>query len=151
MKFREVEHLFRLAAIFAVGVLVFAIARAELVPEDFGRFGHYRANAVDEARLRPVVHAGQKACAECHGDVIETRAVARHKALSCETCHGPLAKHAAGEDDAKVKIPEVTALCIRCHAEKTGKPTRYPRVDVKEHAGDEKCVPCHKPHNPKPE
>jgi hypothetical protein len=151
MKFREVEHLFRLAAIFAVGVLVFAIARAELVPEDFGRFGHYRASAVDEARLRPVVHAGQKACAECHGDVIETRAVARHKALSCETCHGPLAKHAAGEDDAKVKIPEVTALCIRCHAEKTGKPTRYPRVDVKDHAGDEKCVPCHKPHNPKPE
>ena len=151
MRFKDVEHLFRLAAIFVGGLLVFAVARAELVPEDFGRFGHYRASAVDEARELPIVHAGQKACAECHVDVVEARVNARHKMLSCETCHGPLAKHAAGADDAKVTIPEVTQLCIRCHATKTGKPPRYPRVDVQDHAGGEKCVPCHKPHNPKPE
>lgn len=151
MKFRDVEHLFRLGAIFVLAVLVFAVARAELVPEDFGRFGHYRASAVDVARAKPIVHAGQKACAECHVDVVEARVGTRHMTMSCETCHGPLAKHASGESDAKVTIPEVTPLCIRCHADKTGKPARYPRVDIKDHAGDEKCVPCHRPHHPKPE
>jgi hypothetical protein len=149
MKFRDVEHLFRLAAIFVAAVLVFAIARAELVPKDFGKYGHYRPAAIDDVRARPIRHAGQKACAECHVDVIETRTAARHKALSCETCHGPLAKHASGDDDTKVAVPEITPLCIRCHAAKTGKPKQFPRVEVKEHAGDEKCIECHKPHNPR--
>jgi predicted CXXCH cytochrome family protein len=150
VKFRDVEHLLRLAAIFVAGILVFAVARAELVPDDFGEFGHYRAGAVDDARARPIVHAGQKACADCHDDVFVTRAAARHKALSCETCHGPLAQHAAAED-VKVVLPEITPLCIRCHADKTGKPAKFPRVDVKNHAGDDKCVACHKPHDPRPQ
>lgn len=151
MKFRDVEHLYRLAALFVAGLLVFAVAKAELVPKDFGKYGHYRPGAVDDARARPIKHAGQKACAECHVDVIEARESARHKRLSCETCHGPLAKHATGDDETKVVIPDVTSLCVRCHAAKTGKPKQYPRVDVKDHAGDEKCVACHKPHNPKVE
>lgn len=150
-KFKDVEHLFRLAGIFVIGLLLFAVARAELIPKDFGKYGHYRPGAVDDARKQQPVHAGQKACIECHADVEETRAPARHKALSCETCHGALGKHASGVDEAKVAIPDVTVLCVRCHAENTGKPTRYPRVDVKDHAGDEKCISCHKPHNPKAE
>ena len=148
MKFKDVEHLFRLAGIFLVGLLVFAIARAQLVPEDFGKFGHYRAGAVDDARVRPIVYGGQKVCADCHEDIVTIRAAARHKSVSCETCHGPLARHAEG-DGAKLVLPDVTPLCIRCHAEKTGKPTRYPRVDIKDHAGDDKCVACHKPHDPR--
>ena len=149
MRFRDVEHLLRLAAIFAFGMVTFAVVRAQLVPEDFGRLGHYRASAVDEIRARPIVHAGQKACAECHTDVVEVRLPSRHKALSCEVCHGPLAKHAAGDDTFTFAKPDAQPLCIRCHATKTGKPERYPRVDVKDHAGDEPCVSCHKPHDPR--
>ena len=149
MKFKDVEHLFRLAAIFAFGILTFAIARAQLVPDDFGRLGHYRAGAIDEIRARPIAHAGQKACAECHSDVVEVRLPSRHKAVSCETCHGPLAKHAAGDDTFTFTKLDAQPLCVRCHAAKTGKPERYPRVDVKEHAGDELCVSCHKPHDPR--
>jgi hypothetical protein len=149
MQFKDLEHLFRLAAIFVAGLLVFAVARAELVPEDFGRLGHYRASAIDEIRARPIVHAGQKACAECHGDVIEARLPSRHKALSCEACHGALARHAAGDDTFTFGKPDAQPLCIRCHATKTGKPERYPRVDVKDHAGDEACTSCHKPHDPR--
>lgn len=150
-KFKDVEHLFRLAAIFVIGLLLFAVARAELTPPDFGKYGHYRPGAVDDARAKPIRHAGQKACVECHVDVEEARAPQRHKALSCETCHGPLAKHATGDDETKVTTPDVTVLCVRCHAAKQGKPTRYPRVDIKDHAGDEKCISCHKPHSPKAE
>ena len=148
MRFRDIEHVLRLAAVFAVGLLFFGVARAALVPDDFGRLGHYRANAVDEVRARPIVYAGQKACAECHTDVVELRAGARHRAVSCESCHGALAAHASGEV-AKPARPEARTLCVRCHAAKTGKPVRYPRVDVKEHAGDESCLTCHKPHDPR--
>lgn len=148
MRFKDVEHLFRLAGVFVAALLVFAIARAELVPEDFGRLGHYRASAVDEVRALKPVHAGQVACAECHGDVVEVRAAARHKAVSCESCHGALGAHAAGEGPAPKK-PDAQTLCVRCHAAKTGKPARYPRVDIAEHAGTDACITCHKPHDPR--
>ena len=149
MKFRDIEHLFRLAAIFLGAILVFAIARAAIVPDDFGLLGHYRASAVDEVAALPIVHAGQKACADCHPDVVEARAVARHRAVACEACHGPLARHADGSDSARPARPEGRALCIRCHSAKTGKPKRYPTVDVKEHAGEENCLSCHKSHDPR--
>jgi len=49
-RFKDVEHLVRLAALFAAGLLVFSIARAELVPAGFGTLGHYRASAIEERR-----------------------------------------------------------------------------------------------------
>lgn len=149
MKFRDVEHLFRLAAIFAFGVLSFLIFKAEMRPADFGRDGHYRPASVDDIAARPISYAGQTACAECHTDTVETRALARHKSVACESCHGPLAKHADGTDEAKPVRPDGKTLCARCHAAKTGKPKRYPIVDIKEHAGDESCLTCHKPHDPR--
>ena len=151
-RFKDVEHLLRLAALFLGGLLVFGIARAELVPPTFGQYGHYRAAAIDDVRAKPIEYAGHQACAECHSDIVELKAQARHKAIACETCHGPLARHA--EDPGQVatpKRPEARPLCIRCHAAKTGKPAQYPSVDVKEHAGDENCLTCHKPHDPRPQ
>ena len=148
-RFKDIEHLVRLAVLFLGGVLVFSIARAQFVPESFGELGHYRANAVDEARVKPLVHAGQAACAECHVDVVDLRAKARHKSIACESCHGPLASHADGTDTVKPKLPVATPLCTHCHAANTGKPKRYPTVDIKEHAGGESCVTCHKPHDPR--
>jgi hypothetical protein len=35
-RFKDVAHLVRLAALFMGGLLVFGIARAQLVPEGFG-------------------------------------------------------------------------------------------------------------------
>lgn len=148
MKFRDVEHLFRLAAIFAFGALAFVIAAAQMRPDDFGRDGHYRPASVDQVRARPIAYAGQKACVECHTDIADARALARHKSVACESCHGPLAKHAAGADEARPARPD-GVLCARCHAAKTGKPKRYPVVDIKEHAGGESCLTCHKPHDPR--
>ena len=148
-RFKDIEHLLRLAALFAVGVLVFGVARAEFVPATFGTLGHFRAQAIDDIRAKPIEHAGQAACAECHVDIVELRAKARHKNIACESCHGPLAKHAENPADIKPKLPVATPLCTHCHAANTGKPTRYPTVDIKEHAGTESCVTCHKPHDPR--
>lgn len=148
-RFKDVEHLLRLAALFVVGLLVFGVARAALVPEDFGKYGHYRAGAIDDVRARPVHYAGQAACAECHDEVVATRAAARHTAIACESCHGPLAQHASAPDTVKPARPDARPLCVRCHAAKTGKPKRYPSVDIQEHAGGETCLSCHKPHDPR--
>lgn len=147
--FKDFEHLVRLAAIFVVGLLVFAVARAELVPKDFGKYGHYRAGAIDDVRKRPISYAGRNTCTECHSDVVDTAAPSKHKKIPCETCHGPSAKHV---DDQEVTPPKLDPnFCVRCHAANTGKPAGHPTVDLKDHSEPtETCVSCHKPHDPRP-
>lgn len=147
--FKDIEHLLRLAALFAAGVLVFGVARAEFVPATFGTLGHYRAKAIDDVRVKPIAYAGQAACADCHADIVELRAKARHRNIACESCHGPLAKHAADPGDVTPKLPVATPLCTHCHAANTGKTKRYPTIDIKDHAGSENCITCHKPHDPR--
>jgi len=62
-----------------------------MVPESFGKYGHYRANAVDDVMNLDIAYAGFEACADCHDDVVETKAGSRHAGVACESCHGPAA------------------------------------------------------------
>jgi hypothetical protein len=148
--FKNVEHLVRLAALFLAALLVFAVARAALVPDDFGRLGHYRAGAVDDVSAHVASYAGRARCVECHDDVVTTAAPSRHKNLSCEGCHGPLLKHA---DDPEVSVPkpDSQASCMRCHSARTGRPASFLNIDAAEHSGDDPCQSCHKPHDPRAE
>ena len=66
--FKDFEHLIRLAALFASGLLFFVVVRAEFVPDDFGKYGHYRPGAIAEAAARPMAYAGRTRCTECHED-----------------------------------------------------------------------------------
>lgn len=147
-RFKDVEHLIRLAALFVAGLLLFVVARAALVPKDFGKYGHYRAGAIDDAAARPLSYAGRARCAECHDDVVISQAAAGHKNLGCETCHGALLKHA---DDPEVGVAKADGqmLCLRCHAANTGKPAHQPTVVAKDHSDEDSCVSCHKPHDPR--
>ena len=149
LRFRDIEHLLRLAGIFAVGIVAFVGVRGALVPHDFGVYGHYRAGAPDDVRARPVAYAGQRACADCHEDVVTLRKTTKHVAVACEACHGPSQRHVEDPGEAKAVRPDGRELCARCHAANTGKPRWYPTVNVKDHAGDEKCVSCHTPHAPR--
>lgn len=144
--FRDYEHVLRIVALFIVGAAAFLAWRAWMVPADFGLYGHYRALALEESRARPAVYAGQESCAECHDDVVASRRDGRHAGVSCEACHGPLRRHALGEDTAPPPRPDARTLCATCHAARQGKPARFPQVDVQEHAGDASCVSCHQPH-----
>ena len=146
-RFKDYEHLLRLAAVFAFGLLLFVVVRAQLVPDGFGRDGHYRPAAVDDVRARQIVHAGQAACAECHGDIVESRAKGLHQTVACESCHGPHAKHAE-DPEIKAQKPDDKQTCVRCHAANTGKPRWFRTVNVAEHAGEERCISCHTPHTP---
>lgn len=146
--FRDVEHLFRLAAVFGVLVLVFVAARATLVPADFGREGHYRSGAVTDAAARAPVHAGRARCTECHEDVVTAAAPAGHKGVGCESCHGPLLTHSDDPAVTPVKV-ENPRLCLRCHEANSGKPAGHPTVVPKEHSDEEGCTGCHAPHDPR--
>ena len=48
----------RLAAVFAVAIVALVTVRAVLVPATFGKYGHYRAAAVDSIAARPVKFGG---------------------------------------------------------------------------------------------
>ena len=147
-RFRDYAHVFRMAALFLAGTLLFLVVRAWLVPEDFGVYGHYRAGALADNRAHPLVFAGRAACAECHDDVVAARKGGRHERVGCEACHGALGAHAFGQTDAKPARPDPRALCISCHDAKVGKPPGYPQVHANEHAEDGPCTACHQPHSP---
>ena len=142
-------HLVRMAGLFAVGITAFVVLRWLMVPADFGVFGHYRAGALKDNMNRPLVFAGQAACVECHTDVAEVRAKGRHAGVSCESCHGALAAHAANPDGARPVRPDSRSTCIVCHTASISKPKSFPQVVPAEHAPEGSCATCHVVHNPK--
>ena len=146
--FKHTGHLLRVAGLFVAGVLAFLVLQAVLVPKGFGVYGHYRAGALEENRVRSVAFAGRAACVECHSDVPDAMKAGRHEAIRCVACHGPLAGHAVDPAEKKAVRPEGKALCARCHAANVARPARFPQVEVAEHAGGEACTTCHAAHNP---
>jgi hypothetical protein len=147
-RWKDSEHLFRLAALFGAGILMFLVAHAVLVPADFGTVGHYRTGALAANRARPVTFAGERACVECHTDVGDLKSTNQHRGVHCEACHGPLARHASTGED-KPPRPDAAVLCVRCHRREVGRPVSFPQIDVKEHAGGELCTSCHAAHAPR--
>ena len=146
--FRDVEHLIRVAGLFALGFVVFLGARAMFVPADFGVYGFFRAGALDDIRSRTPVYAGREACAECHDDVVTARKGSAHERVGCEACHGPLGAHAADPGALVPERPDGATICLRCHRAGGSKPEWFPQVDPQAHAGGDACNACHAPHHP---
>ena len=146
--FQNTEHLLRVAAAFLLGLIVFLLLRSFLVPRSFGRYGHYRADAIGEIAALPVSYAGHQACENCHSDIVDTKSKGVHKTVNCESCHGPQAKHV--EDPGSV-VPaklDTAVLCARCHQANIAKPKTFPQVDAADHSGGQACNTCHQPHSP---
>jgi uncharacterized CHY-type Zn-finger protein len=138
-----------MAAVFAIGVVLFLVARSIFVPRSFGQYGHYRGAALAEIAVKPVVYAGHGACESCHTDVYDVESKGVHSHVACESCHGPLGKHA--DDPAALQPPkmEVAVLCVRCHEANKAKPATFPQVVSAEHSGGVPCDTCHQPHSPR--
>ncbi len=145
---KDAGHLLRLAALFAVVFLIFLVVRAALVPKSFGRYGHYRGDALAELAAKPVAYAGHQACENCHSDIVEVKSKGKHKGVACESCHGPLAKHADDPGSVQPAKLETTSLCPRCHTANAAKPKTFPQVVPEDHSGGAACDSCHKPHTP---
>jgi len=145
---KDAGHLFRLAAVFLVGLAMFLVLRSLLVPRSFGRYGHYRANAITEAAALPVSYAGHQVCEDCHSDVKDIKSKGVHKDVACESCHGPLAAHASDPASVTPAKLDTATLCARCHQENIAKPKGFPQVNAAEHSGGAACNSCHQPHSP---
>ena len=138
-----------LLPLFAVFVVLFLVARHFLIPESFGKYGHYRANSLDEIAALPIHYAGKAVCIECHDTEAALLASDAHSVLSCEVCHGPNAKHADDPDYKQSIIKQGTReFCGRCHSLNPARKIEViNQIDIKEHHPEKtNCIDCHNPH-----
>jgi len=146
---KNAGHLLRMAAVFAAGIVIFLVARSIFVPKSFGRYGHYRAAALQEIADKPIMFAGHGACESCHTDVYDVKSKGVHAHVACESCHGPLAAHANDPTSLQPPKIDVAVLCVRCHEAGIAKPRNFPQVVSAEHSGGVACNTCHQPHSPR--
>lgn len=146
--FKDAGHLLRFAGLFVVAFLIFLVVRAYVVPKSFGKYGHYRAAAIDELAAHPLAFAGHQACQSCHTDIWDTKAKGKHAGVNCEACHGPLAKHVADPTSVIPPKLDTAVLCARCHTASAAKPKNFPQVDPAAHSSGVPCETCHNPHSP---
>ncbi len=150
---KDIQHLLRVAVIFAAAFAGFLVVRTLLVPKSFGKAGHYRADAVDEFAQLPRRYAGEHACGKCHAQQASDKAKSSHRSISCESCHGALLAHVENpKSDTRPRRPkeaEMRAFCGHCHARSLSKPGRFPQIKLSEHNPDAPCNMCHQPHQPK--
>ena len=149
-RFRDAEHLVRLAILFFVGALLFLVARAIFVPADFGELGHFRTGTLQDIRNLPIHYAARASCgqADCHEEEVASLASDTHASVGCESCHGALAAHAADPKLAKAATLEGDELCSRCHASLAARPKDFAQVDIEVHREGEACSECHDSHAP---
>lgn len=131
-----------------------------LIPDSFGVYGPYRADAILENLAVPIRHGTNASCFECHPYEAKVHRAGLHNTISCEFCHGPWADHV----DGKKKIAalpvktgkEITKLCLRCHnTEIAARPEAVIKtVAMPAHLQDQKvklshtCNQCHHVHAP---
>ena len=151
---RSYRHTVPVFVILGIIVIGGMVARELFVPASSGLYGAYRGEAVNDARDKPLSHVGNKACAECHGDIDALRVKDVHASVQCESCHGAGAAHAADPDQA-ITAPDGRNACLTCHRKLDARPGPFPQIDVAEHykfLGVEDvsvaCIECHSPHEP---
>jgi uncharacterized CHY-type Zn-finger protein len=146
--FEDSGHLFRLTAVFVAGIVIFIVLRSLMVPHSFGRYGHYRGDAIGEIAAKPVVYAGHETCESCHADVLDVKGKGKHTHVACESCHGALAAHADDPGSVQPQKLDTAVLCARCHEANNAKPKWFPQVVSADHSTGLACNTCHQPHNP---
>ena len=149
MKFYIPPQITRLALAFAIFIFLFLLVRHFLVPESFGKYGPYRADALIDNGQVEIHYAGQNACFECHQDVEDLKLMDVHSEVHCETCHGPGQKHVVSGELSDIIKPNSREFCGLCHSKNAArKQDAVFQVDLKEHNVEKKCIDCHNPHQP---
>jgi hypothetical protein len=139
-----------LSTIAVIVIAGFFGMRALFVPESFGKYGHYRADAIEDVKKLPISYAGTKACGDCHEDETRVKAKGFHKKVACEVCHGPGAAHIEDPGTIKPTAPRERGLCPLCHNYSPARPTGFPQIVTSQHNPGKACMTCHKPHDPVP-
>jgi hypothetical protein len=118
----------------------------------YGEYGfHPEENARSWAALTPS-YADSSLCQRCHTTEYAPWGASPHRVVACETCHGPLAGHAAETSPsapagsvAVARVPDT--ICATCHAKVTGRPLAFPQVSLAGHYPGASCLWCHNAHD----
>jgi hypothetical protein len=154
------RHVVRVLFVLLVAIVVIVLGRTLLVPKSYGMYGAYRYdNVAEQAKARTPQHGGAAACAGCHDDRVKALAQGVHGGVSCEVCHGPVARHVnEGAVIAEMRADRSFTLCSRCHRKVEGRPGAFPQVVLEQHVREQGatsrlegkvCLECHDPHSPK--
>ena len=154
------HHVLRpLYAVIGIVILIL-IARALVVPKDFGigargyMYGWHRQGNEEEWKKFKIKYRGSEFCKDCHNKNHTSIKKSPHKNIQCENCHGPASDEKSdhwSEQRPKLAIDRSRAQCLRCHF-----PLPYPTsgrskirgVDPDKHNPDSECAMCHNPHYP---
>ena len=167
------QHIKRLIGAFAAVLVLFLVMQQVLKPGSFGKTGHYRADAIQENKMKELNYAGSDKCTKCHEEMHTDKALGFHAQLQCEVCHGPGLKHALYADKFKDKdLPDSLKLikpdqrkdCALCHEINAARikivfdtinNSMIHQVNTLEHNPVNKrtnekviCIECHNPHQP---
>lgn len=144
------EQVTRLVILAIAAIAMLILVRNILIPSDFGKYGHFRASAVDELAAQEVRYAGHEVCYDCHDEEVETKSQGYHRNVACEVCHGPAAAHVEDDESAELRVPRERGYCPLCHEYLPSRPTGFPQIVSATHNPRKACVSCHNPHDPKP-
>ena len=145
------QQLKRLLVAFIIFISIFLVIRHFLVPASFGKYGHYRGDALKENAAHEIKYIDAKECANCHTDIDSLKKSGPHQNINCQTCHGPGNKHLEDPSANALAKPDSREFCGKCHAKNAARNGKnITQQDIKEHNPDSKCIECHNPHQPTP-
>ena len=145
------KHLARAGTIlFILVIFLFIGLRVMPIPEFLIEYGfHPRQTEADTEKWAslPMQFASSSICVDCHQEQYGMWGKGDHRTVNCETCHGPAMAHV--ETGAVPMVDTSRELCEVCHRQLISRPSSFPQVDMVEMGGDEECVTCHDPHEPR--
>ncbi|NIM58018.1 MAG: hypothetical protein GTO16_03615 [Candidatus Aminicenantes bacterium] len=144
------DQVVRLSIPILILIIGFIVMRNLLVPSDFGKYGHFRAAAIDELVSQEIQYSEHEMCFECHDDVVKAKNMSYHRGVECEVCHGPAAAHIEDPEGNQLPAPRERGYCPLCHEYLPSRPTGFPQIVSESHNPFRACVSCHDAHDPKP-
>jgi cytochrome c553 len=159
---KNITHLARASALALLVIIGFTVIRNLAIPESFGKYGHYRAEAVLEEMAKEPIYQGADSCKECHKVKFKRWKNSKHQGVTCENCHGPALKHnkkpIVKTGPKNIIVNRSNKLCMKCHLKLPARPHDFNnaphlQIDVEKHLKNKKykrCIKCHNPHNPQP-
>jgi hypothetical protein len=139
-----------LASVALVAVAV--IGLVVVLPWAYGAFGFHPAESARSWAALTPQYADSALCQRCHAPEYTPWRAAAHAVVACESCHGPLAEHAATAPQTAPPGTSTVAqppegLCVLCHEQAPGRPLGFPVVDLTLHYEGATCVACHDSHS----